>query len=244
MILRAGGRYVARYAASDDDRARVMALRGAVFRGDVAAPDADAFDAFCRHVMVERAEDGRLVCCYRLLAIPDGRRIGQSYAAQSYDLGALAAYRLPMLELGRFCVAPGPNDPDIMRAGWAVMTRAVAEEGVGMIFGCASFAGTDPDRHGAAFALLRASHLAPGHLAPRVKAGEVHGFGQANVTADDPGRGRMDLPPLLRSYLSLGGWVSDHAVIDRDLGTMHVFTAVEVASIPPARARLLREDAN
>ena len=48
------------------------------------------------------------------------------------------------------------------------------------------------------------------------------------------------LPPLLRTYLAMGGWVSDHAVIDRDLDTLHVFTAVEVARIPPARARALR----
>jgi hypothetical protein len=34
--------------------------------------------------------------------------------------------------------------------------------------------------------------------------------------------------------------VSDHAVCDDDLDTLHVFTAVEIAKIPPARARALR----
>lgn len=48
------------------------------------------------------------------------------------------------------------------------------------------------------------------------------------------------IPPLLRSYLAMGGWVSDHAVIDRDLETLHVFTALEISAIPPGRARLLR----
>ncbi|MBA4351813.1 MAG: ornithine-acyl-ACP acyltransferase, partial [Rhodobacter sp.] len=38
-------------------------------------------------------------------------------------------------------------------------------------------------------------------------------------------------------------WVSDHAVLDPDLDTLHVFTAVEIAAIPPVRARLLRLDA-
>jgi hypothetical protein len=38
----------------------------------------------------------------------------------------------------------------------------------------------------------------------------------------------------------MGGWVSDHAVIDRHLGTFHVLTAVEIAAIPPTRKRLLR----
>jgi len=45
---------------------------------------------------------------------------------------------------------------------------------------------------------------------------------------------------LLRSYLAMGGWVSDHAVIDAQMDTLHVLTAVEIATIPPARARILR----
>ena len=48
------------------------------------------------------------------------------------------------------------------------------------------------------------------------------------------------MPPLLRTYLSMGGWVSDHAVVDRQMNTLHVFTGVEISAIPPARKRLLR----
>jgi putative hemolysin len=48
------------------------------------------------------------------------------------------------------------------------------------------------------------------------------------------------MPPMLKTYLMMGGWVSDHAVVDRDLGTMHVFTGVEISTIPPARKKLLR----
>jgi len=48
------------------------------------------------------------------------------------------------------------------------------------------------------------------------------------------------MPPLLRTYLLMGGWVSDHAVVDGQMNTLHVFTGLEIAAIPPARARLLR----
>ena len=48
------------------------------------------------------------------------------------------------------------------------------------------------------------------------------------------------MPPLLRTYLMMGGWVSDHAVIDRDLGTLHVFTGVEIKGVPEGRVRALR----
>ena len=48
------------------------------------------------------------------------------------------------------------------------------------------------------------------------------------------------MPPLLRSYLRMGGWVGDHAVVDGDLDTLHVFTGLEVGAIPAARVRRLR----
>ena len=48
------------------------------------------------------------------------------------------------------------------------------------------------------------------------------------------------VPPLLRSYLAMGGWVSDHLVVDRDLGTLHVFAGLEVRAVPVARALALR----
>ena len=52
-------------------------------------------------------------------------------------------------------------------------------------------------------------------------------------------RAMRAMPPLLKSYLMMGGWVSDHAVIDAQMNTIHVFTGVEIDSIPPARKRLL-----
>ena len=48
------------------------------------------------------------------------------------------------------------------------------------------------------------------------------------------------MPPLLRSYLMMGGWVSDHAVVDHEMNTLHVFTGLEIGAIPIARKRLLR----
>ena len=38
----------------------------------------------------------------------------------------------------------------------------------------------------------------------------------------------------------MGGWLSDHAVEDRGLDTLHVFTCVEVEKVPTARAESLR----
>jgi putative hemolysin len=46
------------------------------------------------------------------------------------------------------------------------------------------------------------------------------------------------VPPLLRTYLMMGGWIGDHAVIDPHMKTTHVFTALRVADVPEAHKRL------
>lgn len=241
------GRYRARLAQGDADVQAAQALRWRAFRGGAAAGgaggagrDADGFDARCRHLLVEDLATGALAGCLRLMILPDGGAIGQSYSAQFYDLSALSAGRAPMVEIGRFCMRPGLQDADVLRLALAAVTRAVDACGAALLFGCSSFPGTDWQAHAAAFALLRARHLARPERAPRIKAPEVIRFADHPLPAEPPRAALAGLPPLLRSYLAMGGWVSDHAVIDRDLNTLHVFTGVDLAAIPPARARLLR----
>ena len=92
--------------------------------------------------------------------------------------------------------------------------------------------------------MLRERHLAPRRWLPRVKAPQVFRFARALARRRaDPRAGFAAMPPLLRSYLVMGGWVSDHAVVDRQLDTLHVFTGLEIGAIPAARQRLLRRAA-
>ncbi|KMW56638.1 putative hemolysin [Candidatus Rhodobacter oscarellae] len=244
MLRLQKGQYVARSAQTEADIAAAQALRYRAFRAEdgEAGRDSDRFDALCTHILVERARDAKLVCCFRLLPLSDGTEITRSYAAQYYDLSALAGYRGKMVEMGRFCIDPDfAVDPDILRVAWGAMTQFVDDEGVEMLFGCASFAGTVTDSYQDAFAMLRERHLAPSRWLPRVKAPDVFRFARRLVgRRPDAKRAMLTMPPLLRTYLLMGGWVSDHAVVDRDLNTLHVFTGLEISAIPPTRARLLR----
>lgn len=233
------GRLTVRAVENAADMGGLMALRGRVFRGDAAADDRDAFDAAAIHVLVEDA--GRVLAGFRLMAMACGRDIGRGYAAARYDLSRLAGFEAPILELGRFCIDPQASlDPDVLRLAWAFITREVDARGAGMLCGCTSFPGRDPARHRAALAHLT-RHLAPEALAPLARGGDAIPFARdlAGVVPD-AAAALAGLPPLLRTYLMMGGWVSDHAVPDPDLDTLHVFTAVEIAAIPPARARALR----
>ncbi len=237
-------RYQARYATGVAEIEAAQRLRQLAFRGTGQGDDArdvDAFDARCRHVLIEERSSGALVGCFRLLPVADGRALEQTYSAQFYDLGGLKGYRGTMAELGRFCVDPAVRDAEVLRTAWAAMTQVVDAEGVGLLFGCTSFRGTRTDEYVEAFALLRERHIAPKRWLPRVKAPAVFRFGQLLASRrPDMAAALRAMPPLLRSYIAMGGWVSDHAVVDRDLNTLHVFTGLEIGAIPPARVRLLR----
>lgn len=235
------GRYRLRAAASQGDVARALALRGQVFRGP-GLSDADAFDPRCRHLLIEETSGGALVATFRICVLGSGAKACSSYAAQYYDLTPLSRFSAPMVELGRFCLHPDWRDPDILRLAWGAITACVDREGAGMLFGCVSFQGTEAAAYRDAFALLRDRHLAPGGWRPRIKAPRVILFsdGPAGQPCADLRAAQTQLPPLLRSYLAMGGQVSDHAVVDADLGTLHVFTALEVSRVPSARARSLR----
>ena len=235
MLPLTRGRYTASLAATPEVLDEAAALRGMCF--GLMQPDTDPFDEKCTHILVR--EGKVLRCCFRMLPLT-GAEISRSYAAQFYELSALAQFEGNMVEMGRFCVHPDAADPDILRVAWGAVTAYVDENDVKMLFGCSSFAGTETEAYLDAFAMLKARHLAPKRWLPRVKAPDVFRFAARLRRKPDVRKAMSRMPPLLRTYLLMGGWVSDHAVVDRQMNTLHVFTGVEIGTIPASRKRLLR----
>jgi putative hemolysin len=236
MISLHRGRYAASVATGPEAVAQSQVLRALCFGKD---EDVDAFDPLCTHILIHEVATDRLVACFRMLPL-SGSEILRSYSAQYYELSALAAFEGKMVEMGRFCVHPDCGDPDVLRVAWGAMTAYVDREGVEMLFGCSSFAGTETEQYLDAFAVLKARHLGPKRWLPRVKAPDVFRFAAKLRRKPDLKKAMLRMPPLLKTYLLMGGWVSDHAVVDRQMNTLHVFTGVEIGAIPPARKKLLR----
>lgn len=219
-------------ADTASDIAACQTLRHACFIGG-AGLDADRFDALSEHVMIEQG--GVLVCTLRMRVLPEGADLADTYTGSFYRFGPMTG---ATLEVGRFCVAENAFSTDVLRLAWVAITAWVDAHDIQHLFGCASFTGTDPAPYADAFGLLQSAHVADMSIAPQsIDIKLLNDVGDANF---DRRRAMDQLPPLLRSYLGMCGYVSDHLIIDRTLGTQHVFTGLRIADIPVARARSLR----
>lgn len=248
------------------DRAAILGLRARCFphRGS-GREQWEVYDALCHQLIVRGPEGsgeadeatgspkargragtgerlaGSALASLRVLIAPVEVVVEQGYSAGFYDLSPLRAIPGPVAEVGRLCLAPGPRSWEALRLLLATLARLVDDAGAGLMLGCTSFPGADWRRHRPALALLAAGHLGPARLLPFRRAAEVVDYPRLAGPVSTEGRATpAALPPLLRSYLAMGGWVSDHAVADRDLDTLHVLTCVEVGGIRAARAARLR----
>lgn len=223
------GPYRAVIGTSCASREAALSLRAAAFRNGES--DTDRFDALCLHGCVTKRTDTALVA-FRARLIEDTGALADSYTGQSYDLSPLHGMPGPYLELGRFCQSSGQPDVTALRLAWAALGVLVDRHDIRMMIGCSSFSGADPETHRAELAFLRAHHLGPKALRPNRASADA-------IDLPDGPASPTGLPQLLRSYLAMGGWVSDHAVIDRELDRLHVFTGLPVDAIPaPRKARL------
>ena len=159
------------------------------------------------------------------------------YSAQFFELAPLSSFDRPDLELRPFAIDPLQGNSYDFLLTWGVVTQLVYQNNVSFLFGCSSFAGTQPQVNTAAFRYLcRLNHIALDSWRLVLRGG--YRLAQA---LDDYQNGMVtDLAPLFWSYLALGGKVSDHEAIDPDLVTTLLFTGMGVAQVPQKRAQCLR----
>jgi len=233
-------RYRARFASSQREVLAAQALRYQCFNLlNKVELDVDDFDTICQHVLIENLETNKLICCYRILNFENGKNISSSYSAQFYDLKSIESYSKPMIEVGRFCIDPEVNDPSVVLTAWAALAQIVAQSRTELLFGCSSFEGIDKRKYVDSFALLRERYIAPVHWRPRIKSAKVFCYSKDLKCKVDKKKALINMPPLLKTYLSMGAWVSDHAVVDLNMKTLHLFTGMEISKIPKSRKQFL-----
>ena len=194
----------------------------------------DRFDPFFDHlVLVDDRRDAsaadHVVGVYRVMRDDQAARGEGFYSAGEYDLAPLLGSGRRLLELGRSCVHPDYRGGTAMLHLWTGLAAYVAEHGIEILFGVASFPGTDTGTLAQPLSFLHHHHLAPPEL--RVRA---QGEGRAAMdllppeAVDRPAAMRAT-PALIKAYLRLGGFVGEGAWIDRAFRTTDVCLVMDTA---------------
>ena len=109
-----------------------------------------------------------------------------------------------------------------MQLLWGGIAAYVFQYKIDLMFGCASLHGTDPDALASELSYLYYYHLAPSALRPRALPHRYVEMRRLDRDEIDPKRALAALPPLIKGYLRLGGFVGDGAVIDAQFNTTDV----------------------
>lgn len=202
----------------------------------VTRRDADRFDAVAEHLVVvdldrPAAEQPCVVGCYRVLRQSVAARHDGFYTAQEFDLAGITAPLGELMELGRSCVEPDYRTGAVMQLLWRGIADHIDGHRVGLMLGCASLPGTDPDAVAPLLSYLHHHHLAPLGLRPRAHAAHLVPTDPIPLAELDSRSALRALPPLLKAYLRMGGMIGDGAVIDRQFNTIDVCLVLPSARV-------------
>jgi putative hemolysin len=236
-------RYRVKLAETEVERAGAQRLRYRVFveeMGAKASPEEraarrewDDFDPFFDHLVLLSLDEGiadpldRVVGVYRLMRSEVAAAGPGFYGASEYDLTPIAAAGRASVELGRSCVAREHRGGPGMHLLWNGLAAYVLERDIELLFGVASFHGTDPEPLAEALSYLHYEHLAPPDLRVRAHPGHYLEMNLMARDAIDPIRALRTIPPLIKAYLRLGGFVGEGAYVDEDFNTIDVCVVMD-----------------
>lgn len=204
----------------------------------LARRDMDAFDAICDHLLVvdtSRKFGRKIVGTYRLLRRDVADQHFGFYSESEYNLEPFLQ-RHPtarMLELGRSCVLKPYRDKRTVELLWLGIWKYVLQNQIDVMFGCASFEGTDPER--LALPLSYLAHYATAHDEWAIRALDSRYVPMDRMPKEDihPKSAIAAMPPLIKGYLRAGARCAAGAVVDRAFNTTDVLVVLPVSAIAP-----------
>ena len=243
-----GSQFTVKLADSPEELRAAQALRYDVFVRELGGGgplvdhaeglERDRFDDFVDHMIVRDDATGQVVGVYRLLREAQAKKAGQFYSEDEYDLAPLRRSGRNLLELGRSCIHRDYRNGVAMFHLWTGLADYVADHGVEVLFGVASFRGTDPAAHAQPLSLLYHQHLAPPDLRLRAQPAQ---FQRMDLLPPDQINRRaamVQVPALIKAYLRLGGVVGEGAWIDHAFNTIDVCLILDTARMNDRQRRI------
>jgi putative hemolysin len=136
------------------------------------------------------------------------------------------------LELGRSCVLKSHRTrASTMQLLWRGNQLYIERYNIEVMFGCASFPGTDPEAHAMALAYLHHFHSAPDEFRIRARPELYVDMNRMPKESIDLKEALRALPTLIKGYIRIGAYIGDGAVIDKQFGTTDVLIYFPVSRI-------------
>ena len=246
-------RFRVKLADTQEDLRAAQALRYRVFVKELGGDgplvdherglEKDSFDPFFDHLLLlDDSKNGAVVGVYRLLRDDQAALAGQFYSEDEYDLSVLKSSGRRLMELGRSCLDATYRGGPAMFHLWQGLAQYVSDHKIEILFGVASFHGTNPQNLAQPLSVLHHNHLAPEEL--RVKA-QAASFQDMNLIPKDklkrPAAMRQ-VPALIKAYLRLGGYVGEGAFVDHAFNTTDVCLVMDTQRMNEKQKNIYSKD--
>lgn len=194
----------------------------------------DRFDPLFDHMIVlDHARPGgtedQVIGVYRLLPGERAAEVGGFYTEGEYDLTVVRNSGRRLLELGRSCLHKDYRGGAAMFHLWNQLAAYTLERDIEVLFGTASFHGTDPGPLAESLSLLHHRHLAPTDLRVRTQPDHYQPMNLMPEAQIDRTKAMRNTPALIKAYLRLGGFVGDGAFVDHAFNTTDICLILDVA---------------
>ncbi|MBF9050520.1 GNAT family N-acetyltransferase [Roseobacter sp. HKCCD9010] len=251
------GHFEVRLATDAEDLRAAQRLRYEVFVGELggdgplvdhqARLEQDRFDPYFDHLMLldhRRAAGDQVVGVYRLMGDAQARAAGQFYSEDEYDLQVLKRSGRRLLELGRSCLHAEYRGGSAMMHLWNGLAAYVSAREIEVMFGVASFHGTDIGPLAQPLSFLHHRHLAPVDIRVRARAEAFQRMDLVPEEQLDRPAATRAIPSLIKAYLRLGGFVGEGAFIDRPFNCVDVCLIMDTARMSDRHRAIYQKGAS
>lgn len=194
--------------------------------------EADEFDEYFDHLILQDRslpQGDDVVGVYRLLRNDVAAKGLGFYSAGEFQLDKIVKCGRKSVELGRSCVDKRYRNGAAMHFLWKGLADYVAAHDIELLFGVASFHGTDRQAIAQALSYLHHNHLAPDDLRVAAQGSNAVELDILPTSKIDRRAALMQIPPLIKSYLRLGGTIGSGAYIDQAFNTIDVCLIMDTA---------------
>jgi len=207
----------------------------------------DSWDPHFDHlILVDTRKDpathDHVIGVYRVMPPERSAAAGGYYSDAEYDLTPILETGRKALELGRTCVHRDHRSGNATYRLWNGLAAYVTEREIELLFGVASYHGTDLTALAEPLSYLHHHHLAPPDLRARARGEPFQPLDLLPADEINRGRAMRATPALIKAYLRLGGSVGEGAFVDHSFNTTDVFMIVDTAKISDARKALYLQE--